>query len=186
MRRIVMVLLAIVTVMHGIAGPLAADQLDRRLDGLFARLQATSSEADARAAEQRIWQIWIESDDMQVNRLMAIGIQAMAAQQHALALDSFDRMVERAPDFAEAWNKRATVHYLMGNYRESVVDIERTLELEPRHFGALSGLGLIYDAIEQPAAALRSFEAALAINPHLRGTRQRVDTLRRQLRGRPT
>jgi tetratricopeptide (TPR) repeat protein len=185
MRRIVVVLL-LVTVMQGIAGPLRADQLDGRLDALFARLQATSSEADASAAEQQIWQIWIESDDMLENRLMAMGIQAMAAQQNALALDYFDRLVERAPDFAEAWNKRATVYYLMGNYRASVVDIERTLELEPRHFGALSGLGLIYDAIDQPAAALRSFEAALAINPHLRGTRQRVETLRRQLRGSPT
>jgi tetratricopeptide (TPR) repeat protein len=110
----------------------------------------------------------------------------MAAEQLAVALDYFNRMVELAPDFAEAWNKRATVYYLMENYRASVLDIERTLELEPRHFGALSGLGMIYDAIDEPAAALRSFEAAVAINPHLDGPRQRIDLLRRQLRGSPT
>jgi tetratricopeptide (TPR) repeat protein len=166
--------------------PAAADQQDRRLDGLFARLQATSSRTEAQAAEQQIWRIWIESDDGLANRLMQGGIEAMVSRQHALALDFFDRLVERAPDFAEGWNKRATVHYLMQDYQASVFDIERTLELEPRHFGALSGLGLIYDAIGEPAAALRSYEAAVAINPHLDGTRQRIEALRRLLRGSPT
>ena len=186
MGRALILLLGIVTGMAGVIGPLAADQLDRRLDGLFDQLQTTSSEAEAAIAQQQIWQIWIESDDAQVTRLMSAGIQAMAAQQFAVALATFDRMVRQAPDFAEGWNKRATVHYLMENYPASVHDIERTLELEPRHFGALSGLGLIYDAIEEPAAALRSFEAAVAINPHLYGTRQRIDALRKQLQGRPT
>lgn len=186
MRRTLTLLLGIVTVVLGIMGPLAADQRDRRLDGLFARLQATSNQAEARAAQQQIWRIWIESDDMTLNRLMNAGIQAMAARQHAIALETFDAMIRQAPEFAEGWNKRATVHFLMGNYPASVVDIERTLELEPRHFGALSGLGMIYDAIEEPAAALRSFEAAVAINPHLEGTKQRIDTLRQQLRGRRT
>jgi tetratricopeptide (TPR) repeat protein len=163
-----------------------ADQQDLRLDGLFDRLQTASSQAEARAAQQQIWQIWIESDDSLATRLMRDGIQAMATRQHGLALRYFDRLVERAPDFAEGWNKRATVYYLMDDYEASVLDIERTLELEPRHFGALSGLGMIYDAIGEPAAALRSFEAAVAINPHLDGTRQRIDALRRQLRGSPT
>ena len=87
------------------------------------------------------------------------------------------------PDFAEAWNKRATVHYLMGDYVASVHDIQQTLALERRHFGALSGLGMIYEAIGRPSAALRSFEAALAINPHLDATRQRIEELRRELEG---
>jgi tetratricopeptide (TPR) repeat protein len=169
----------------GMIVPAAADQRDVRLDRLFERLQTTESGTEARAVQQEIWQIWIESDDMLSNRLMRNGMQAMASEQFPLALDYFDRLVEHAPDFAEGWNRRATLHYLMDNYPASVFDIERTLELEPRHFGALSGLGLIYDAIDEPAAALRSFEAALAINPHLEGTRQRIDALRRQLRGRP-
>jgi tetratricopeptide (TPR) repeat protein len=169
----------------GVTGPAVADQRDLRLDGLFVRLQATNSQAEATAVEQQIWQIWIRSDDASANHLMRSGVQAMAARQHAQALDYFDRLVERAPGFAEGWNKRATLHFLMGNYRASVFDIEHTLELEPRHFGALSGLGLIYDAIEQPAAALRSFEAAVAINPHLENTLQRIDELQRQLQGRP-
>jgi tetratricopeptide (TPR) repeat protein len=170
----------------GFMTPAFADQADRRLDGLFERLRATSSEAEAEAAQQQIWQIWIESDDLLANRLMQDGIQAMITRQHALALEYFDRLVEHAPGFAEGWNKRATVYYVMENYEASVLDIERTLELEPRHFGALSGLGMIYDAIGEPAAALRSFEAAVAINPHLYGTRQRIEALRRELRGSPT
>lgn len=184
MHRVSMLLLWVL-VATGVTGPAAGDQRDPRLDGLFAQLQTPISEAEAAAVEQQIWNIWIESDDMSVNRLMRSGVQAMAARQNVQALRYFSRLVERAPDFAEGWNKRATVYFLIGDYRASVVDIEHTLELEPRHFGALSGLGLIYDAIDQPAAALRSFEAAVAINPHLENTKQRIEELRRQLQGRP-
>ncbi|MGH6919458.1 MAG: tetratricopeptide repeat protein, partial [Geminicoccaceae bacterium] len=173
--RAFVLLLCSLAVLLGGMGPAPADQQDLRLNHLFARLQATSSQAEAQAAQQQIWQIWIESDDSSASRLMQRGIQAMATRQHALALEYFDRLVERAPDFAEGWNKRATVYYLLQDYEASVLDIERTLELEPRHFGALSGLGMIYDAIGEPAAALRSYEAAVAINPHLGGTRQRIE-----------
>jgi tetratricopeptide (TPR) repeat protein len=181
-----MVLIWAVAIAIGCVASALADQEDLRLAGLFARLQTTASAAEAEAAQQQIWQIWTHSEDSVADRLMQRGIQAMATGQNALALEYFDRLVERAPDFAEAWNKRATVHYLLDDYAGSVLDIEHTLALEPRHFGALSGLGMIYDAIGKPAAALRSYEAAVAINPHLAGTRQRIDALRRQLRGRQT
>lgn len=170
----------------GGAEPALADQDDPRLDGLFRRLQSTSDAVEARAVEQRIWRVWLEADDAGLNRLMQQGIAAMHNRQYATALQAFDRMVEQAPEFAEGWNKRATVHFLMGNLRASVEDIRQTLALEPRHFGALFGLGLIYDALEQPAAALRSFEATLALNPHSESTRQKVEELREQLRGSPT
>jgi tetratricopeptide (TPR) repeat protein len=170
----------------GLAQPARADQDDPRLDGLFERLQKTRNRTEARLIEQQIWQLWIESADAAVNRLMQQGIGAMRQGRYAAALRAFDRMVEDAPDFAEGWNKRATVHYLMGDWSASVLDIQRTLALEPRHFGALSGLGLIYDALDQPEAALRSFEAMLDLNPHSESTRLRVDELRRQLQGRPT
>lgn len=163
--------------------PAVADQTDPRLDDLFERLQATERPGEAEALEQRIWRIWIEAEDPTQSRLMALGIRAMTLRQLPEALERFDRLVHMAPEFAEAWNKRATVHYLMGNYGASVRDIQRTLALEPRHFGALSGLGLIYDAIDEPDAALRSFEAALELNPHMDGPRQRVEELRRSLRG---
>ena len=185
MRR-AMTLLWVAVLVPGLMGPAVGDQRDGRLDMLFERLRVTPSEVEARTAEQQIWQIWSESEDPLVNRLIRDGVQAMAAEQLAVALDYFNRTVELAPDFAEGWNKRATVYYLMDNYQASVLDIERTLELEPRHFGALSGLGMIYDAIDEPEAALRSFEAAVAVNPHLDGPRQRIEALRRQLRGSPT
>ena len=184
--RGLMALLWAMAMALGGVGPALADQQDERLEDLFARLQTTTSRAEAQVAQQQIWQIWIEADDSLANRLMRNGIEAMAARRNSLALQYFDQLVEEAPDFAEGWNKRATVHYLMDDYAASVLDIERTLELEPRHFGALSGLGMIYDAIGKPAAALRSFEAAVAINPHLEGTRQRIEALRRQLRGSQT
>jgi tetratricopeptide (TPR) repeat protein len=166
--------------------PAAADQQDARLDGLFERLQETRSQAEARMVEQQIWRLWLESEDAAIDRLMRQGVVAMRDQNYDAALRVFDRMVNQAPGFAEGWNKRATVHYLMGEWRASVVDIQRTLELEPRHFGALFGLGLIYDALEQPEAALRSFEATLDLNPHSESTLLRVQELRRQLQGRPT
>lgn len=163
--------------------PALADQRDGRLDALFERLQETSDPVDAATIQQRIWQIWIESDDAASNQLMRRGMAAMASGDPDSALDAFDELVTLAPDFAEAWNKRATVYYLMGKLDESVTDIQQTLELEPRHFGALSGLALIYDAIDNPEAAIRSLEAALDINPHLHGSQDRLRSLREKMKG---
>ena len=181
-----LVVLAALGLPGALSGKALADQRDGRLDGLFAQLQRVASAREAQVIEQRIWSIWSEASDPKIGLLLQDGVTAMAHNDFREALASFDRMVEQAPDFAEGWNKRATLYYLMGDYRASVLDIQRTLDLEPRHFGALSGLGLIYDAIEQPAAALRSFEAAIAINPHLQSIEQRILELRRELAGRPT
>jgi tetratricopeptide (TPR) repeat protein len=159
------------------------DQRDGRLDPLFQRLQTTGDLGDAAAIQQQIWQIWIEFEDLSISQLMRRGMTAMARGDHDMAFEAFDTMVDQAPEFAEAWNKRATVLYLMGRLDESVLDIQQTLELEPRHFGALSGLALIYDELEEPAAALRSLEAALAINPHLGGSQERIDELKEKLKG---
>jgi tetratricopeptide (TPR) repeat protein len=163
-----------------------ADQEDPRLDGLFQRLQHAPDAVEAQVIEQQIWRVWLESEDAAINRLMQQGVFAMSEQDYAAALQAFTRMVDQAPEFAEGWNKRATVYYLMGNWRASVWDIQRTLALEPRHFGALFGLGLIYEELHQPEAALRSFEATLVLNPHSESTRQMIEQLRQQLRGSPT
>ena len=183
--RLRAVMLAALTclICFGPAGSALADQRDGRLDSLFERLQAADNESDAAALEQRIWQIWIESEDPVSSQLMRRGMTAMANGDHELALEAFDDLVNQAPEFAEAWNKRATVNYLLGRLDESVSDIQYTLKLEPRHFGALSGLALIYDAVQNPEAALRSLEAALEINPHLRGSQARIDQLRQKMRG---
>jgi tetratricopeptide (TPR) repeat protein len=187
-RSVAVVTTAVVAgwLIAGSGEPGVADQQDPRLAGLFERLQETPNATEAQAVEQQIWRLWLESNDAAIDRLMLQGIAAMHAQRYDAALQAFDRMVEQAPGFAEGWNKRATVHYLMGDWEASVVDIQRTLELEPRHFGALFGLGLIYDALEQPEAALRSYEATLELNPHSESTRLRIQELRRQLQGSPT
>ena len=110
----------------------------------------------------------------------------MGEHRYAEAAAAFDEVIVRAPAFAEGWNKRATVRYLMGDFDRSLADCAEVIKRNPIHFGALSGLGLIYDAIDDPEAALRSFEAAVAINPHLENAQERIKELRRQLGGRPT
>ena len=157
---------------------LMADQTDPRLDALFSRLQTTDDAGDAAAVSQLIWAIWHQSDDDRLNELMRRGLAQMSTREYADAVATFSEMIQLDAGFAEAWNKRATVYYLMGEYGASVKDIDRTLELEPRHFGALSGLGLIMMALENEEAAIAAFEATLAVNPFAAGAEQNLEALR--------
>ena len=162
-------------------GPAAADQDDPRLEALFARLKSAPNAPAAQEVEASIWHIWLQSDDNVIGLLMGQGINAMSRNDMRAALGKFDQIVKIAPDFAEGWNKRATVHYLLGNYQESLHNIEKTLKLEPRHFGALSGRGLVYSALEQWRPALESFEKALEVNPHMTGARTNAEAIRQQI-----
>ncbi len=161
-----------------------ADQKDPRLDRLFDRLRATESPAESEFIEYRIWEIWGESTDRQANLLMARGSAALDRRELRAALATFDELIKQAPDFAEAWNKRATIYYLLGRIDESVRDVRRTLALEPRHFGALSGLGLIYMGLENDLSAIEAFEAALKLHPNIAGVKANLETLVRRQRGR--
>lgn len=163
-----------------------ADQSDWRLNKMFERLSQTTLEGEAAQLESSIWQLWMRSENEDSNILMRLGVNAMNAGDYAAALRAFDRMVKDDPNFAEGWNKRATLYYLMDNYGASVADIERTLTLEPRHFGALSGLGMINMELNNDKGALRAFEAALKIHPHLRGARHHIEELKKKLLGSPT
>ena len=157
---------------------------DIRLDSLFDSLAQARTAAAARPIEERIWAIWSDAGDPEINALMRRG--AIALRQDALdqARDAYDAVIARMPDFAEGWNKRATVNYLLGDFDASISDVERTLALEPRHFGALSGLGLIAMALGQDEQALEAFEAALDIHPNLPGADTHIADLRERL-GRP-
>ena len=161
-----------------------ADQTDQRLDGLFAQLKETQDPAVGTQLTEQIWEIWLEPKDQGARNLLAKGVAAMNDDDFDVALDDFNRLVEAAPDFAEGWNRRATLLYLMGEYDASVRDIERTLQLEPRHFGALAGLGLIYLQRGDDQSALKAFKRALEINPHLRGTRENADDIEKRLKDR--
>jgi tetratricopeptide (TPR) repeat protein len=160
-----------------------ANQKDPRLGALFEQLQHANSPQAAAGAEATIWTIWLRSDDDEVNALMARGIAAMNTRRFDVALAAFNRIIELAPDFAEGWNKRATLYYLMQRYDESVSDIAHTLELEPRHFGALSGLGLINDALGRTQAAIEAWQQALAVNPFLIGAKERIRALKQKQKG---
>lgn len=181
MRRLFTALALVASL--GFAVPGSAAQEDARLDELFERLKITGDPVEGRGLTSEIWSIWLWSDDESVDRLMRKGIVAMAERNFETALILFNAIVEEAPDFAEGWNKRATVHYLMGNYPASVSDVERTLALEPRHFGALSGLGLINMALGRDEVALKAFEAALEVNPHLPGPKANIEDIKRRLEG---
>ena len=164
-----------------LAGPAAADQTDQRLDALFGELVTTRDGSRAEDIEQTIWAIWREHGDGAVVALMEQGYRAMAARDARAAGRAFDQVVKLAPDFAEGWNARATLNYLIGSYPASLADIERTLALEPRHFGALSGQGLVYAALEEWDRSLASFEAALEVNPHMDGARANASALREEI-----
>ena len=164
--------------------PAGARQGDDRLEGQFDRLLQSEEPPEIFAAERRIWQIWHESGSDTIDLLMGQGIGMMSRGDHNGALVKFDTIIELAPDFAEGWNKRATIYFLIGDYPASVNDIVKTLELEPRHFGALAGLGLIYDAIDKPEGALKAYRRALAIHPHLSHARERIKVLKKILKDR--
>ena len=151
------------------------------LDGLFAALRDAQSPGEASRVEHAIWLRWMEWDDPQVNSWMLDGVRAMNEGRHPQALRAFDAIVAAAPDFAEGWNKRATVHWLVGDHEKSLRDIDRTLSLEPRHFGALSGLALIHEANGRVFEALDALERAGEIHPHLPHHADRVAQLTQQL-----
>jgi tetratricopeptide (TPR) repeat protein len=162
-----------------------ADQDDPRLTQLFETLKSAASDEEARRTELEIWQIWVAHKNPEIEKLMRQGMAAFSEDDQDGALEAFNGVVKADKSFAEGWNKRATVEYAMGDFDASVADIERTLALEPRHFGALSGLGQIYLALEKKALALKAFEAALKIDPHLTGIREKVEELRKELQGSP-
>lgn len=163
--------------------PASAAQDDQRLDKLFELLQNAKSPQEARVIEESIWKIWLHADREFLNTLMRQGTKAMSDKDFELAAESFNALVELAPDMAEAWNKRATMYYLQGNYKASIADVQRTLELEPRHFGALTGLGLMYEALGEKGAALKAFKEGLKYNPQMQGIREKVKHLTVEVEG---
>jgi tetratricopeptide (TPR) repeat protein len=120
-------------------------------------------------AEQGLWLLWGRSGDAEIDRLMARGTGAMQAGRHAESIAVFSEVVRRKPDFAEGWNRRATALYLAGEYRRSLADCDEVLKRNPRHFGAISGVGLIYVKLEDYEQALQWFRRALEVNPNMTG-----------------
>jgi tetratricopeptide (TPR) repeat protein len=177
-----LVLVALASLASGF--PAHADQKSPRVAGLLDRLGNAKTPAEAEQLESVIWKLWVHHEDSEIQRFMAIGISAMTSGNLEMAFTAFDRVVGMDPEFAEGWNKRATVNYMMERLDASMNDIERTLALEPRHFGALSGMGLIFDAIDNPKAAADAWEKALGIHPFMPGVRRHIRELRQREKGR--
>ncbi len=154
------------------------------LDTLFGALKIAPDETTAKAIEDRIWAIWMSSDSDTCTLLMSRVKDATDDKDYDLALKLLDAIVAIKPDYVEAWNRRATMHYIKHEYGRALGDLREVLAREPRHFGALEGLGLILQDIGDDKHALEAYQAALAIDPHLRNLPDMVKTLREKVEGR--
>jgi tetratricopeptide (TPR) repeat protein len=160
----------------------AAQRL-QRLDDLFASL-SNAEESSWERVEQEIWGQWSRSGSESMDLLLSLATKAMDERDLGRALKFLNDLVRLAPGFAEGWNKRATVYYLQGEYGHSIADIQRVLALEPRHFGAISGLGIILERLGDKDGALKAFRYGLEVHPNLRGAREAVERLAPDVDGR--
>jgi tetratricopeptide (TPR) repeat protein len=170
-----------------VADKLKALQLLARLAGMqvMPDLVQALRDDDGRvraAAQEVMWTIWLRSGNDEIDALMSEGIRLMEAERYPEAVELFTQIIARAPTFAEGYNKRATVYYLMLDFDKSIADIHRTLELNPVHFGALSGMGLCYLGLVEPRQALGWFERAIAVNPDMDTIQSYIQQLREFLR----
>lgn len=153
-----------------------------KLDGLFDRLK-TADAAEAGRIESEIWIEWSKSGSPALDLLLQRGRDAMAVGDLDQAIAHFTAIIDQDPTFAEGWNARATAFYQAGEFGPSVSDIAHVLRLNPRHFGALSGLGTILEETEKPEKALEVYRAALAIHPQMEGVIEAVERLEAQATG---
>lgn len=162
-------------------GLLSRDRLDAQLDTLFLQLRRTSDENQLATLEQLIWKNWMQSGDPDVDDLLQQGTAAMEEGNLEEALRFFDAVIDAKPDFPEGWNKRATAYYLEGDFESSLEDVAETLKREKRHFGALSGLSLIYSALGEDVEVLKALEAIREIYPHKPGLEKQIESLQGRL-----
>jgi tetratricopeptide (TPR) repeat protein len=165
-----------------VAPPVAMTK-QARLDQLFTDLKHERNEKAAERIAGRIWNEWFQSGSASIDLMMQWSQQAIEKQKFDVALDFLDQVVTLQPNYAEGWNRRATVHFLMKNYGKSMSDIDHALQLEPRHFGALSGLAQIMADTGHKQSALEAWQRVLAIYPMMRSAQDQVATLSEELAG---
>jgi tetratricopeptide (TPR) repeat protein len=156
----------------------------QNLDFLFGALKVAPDEASAKAIEERIWALWVISRSDTANLMMTRVRTALEAQDTDLAIKLLDAIVRIKPDYIEAWNRRATLYYMKKDYGHSLADIREVLKREPRHFGALAGLGLIMQDIGDDKQALEVYRRALAVHPKLQRIPDLVKSLQEKVEGR--
>lgn len=156
----------------------------KNLDFLLGALKVAPDEASARAVEARIWSIWMTTPSDTAALLMVRARTAMDAKDYDVALKLLDAVIKLRPDYIEGWNRRATVYYMKNDYTHSMEDIQEVLRREPRHFGALAGLGMILQETGDDKHALDAFRRALEINPYLEKVPDMVKSLSEKVEGR--
>lgn len=156
------------------------------LDTLFSDLKHERDDQKAKRISERIWAQWRDSGSATVNLLMQWADKAVSDRKNGLALDLLDQAIVLMPDYVEGWNRRATLHFMMGNHGKSMVDINRVLTLEPRHFGAIAGMAAILSESGNDELELRAWEQMLEIYPANRQAQQKVGELADKLAGRKT
>jgi tetratricopeptide (TPR) repeat protein len=164
--------------------PRIAGEKTRNLDFLFGALKVAPDAESAKAVEARIWAMWTATTSDTAALLMARAKVAMDGKDTDVALKLLDAVIKLRPDYVEAWNRRATLYYLQNDYAHSMQDIQQVLIREPRHFGALAGLGMILQETGDEKHALDAFRRALAINPYLEKVPDMVKTLTEKVEGR--
>jgi tetratricopeptide (TPR) repeat protein len=160
------------------------DERNRNIDFLFGALKAAPDDASAKEIENRIWAVWSEAHSETTNLLMSRAKKAADDKDYDLALRLLSEIIEIKPDFTEAWNRRATIYFLKKDYTNSLADISKVLTREPRHFGALSGLGLIMQDIGDDKHALEAYRKAVEVYPRLKGMDEKIKTLKEKVEGR--
>jgi tetratricopeptide (TPR) repeat protein len=132
-------------------------------------------------AESSLWQVWSHSGDPEIDVLFQLGLEQMSRGDANAAIRTFTTIIQKKPDFAEGWNKRATLYFLIGEYDKSLTDCAEVVKRNPQHWGVLAGYGQIYLALDKPELALEYFQRALAVNPNLRSVAAAVEELKRAI-----
>ena len=161
--------------------PVFSDQTDKRLDELFTALQNSEDPAELQTIESSIWKIWFDSGKPEIDFLMEQAGSAVQAGELVYAESLYSQVIDRLPGFSEGWNRRATVRFYQNDYQGSLEDIQHTLVLEPRHFGATWGLGMILGSRRDLVGAIAAFERLLEIKPNARDARFRLEMLKQEL-----
>lgn len=174
------------TIAFGATAPAFADQTSARLDGLFESLKEIEISSEAVPIAREIWRVWGLPKNTKASVPLVQGVVHMSNGDLSDARSKFDQVITIDPDFAEGWNKRATVAFMQGDFDASVHDIQKTLALEPRHFGALSGLALIYENLGKEEIALDILLQVKEIYPGMPGLDDRMLNLRDAIQSKRT
>lgn len=186
MRNVILISVAFILGLSAVASAqttgrgstgIAVEDPQVRIDRLFDELKRARNEQAAGRVSARIRQEWARSGSASIDLMMQWSQEAMDEKKNAVALDFLDQVVLLAPDYAEGWNRRATLHFAMEDYSKSMADISRVLQLEPRHFGALGGMATILKDSGRDNAAMRAYERLLEVYPMMRNAQVELGRL---------